>query len=77
MLSFAATQINLEDIRQCCQSERGSVCDLSFTGNLKIARLIERESMMTGYQGLEGGGNGEILVKEQRFPVIRKMRFMA
>ena len=29
----------------------------------KIAKLIERESM-TGYQGLEGGGNGEILVKE-------------
>ena len=46
-----------------CQSERGSVCDLAFTGNLKIAKLIERESM-TGYQGLEGGGNGEILVKE-------------
>ena len=76
MLSFAATQINLEGIRQCCQSERGSVCDLSFTGNLKIARLIEREST-TGYQGLEGGGNGEILAKEQRFPVTRKMRFMA
>ena len=38
MLSFAATQINLEGIRQCCQSERGSVCDLSFTGNVKSSQ---------------------------------------
>lgn len=57
------------DIRK--RTEKCKYCIISLVCGIKKIKLVETESEMVVARGWRSGGNGERLVKEHKFSVIR------